>query len=177
MATNSIKLRDLGDHDLDSLVKLANNKNIWKNLRDVFPHPYTVQDGRNFISIVQKDKANIRRAIEANGEFVGMIGMFPQSDVNRFTAEMGYWLGEPYWGKGIMSKAIGLMCKHTFESTDMNRIFAAVFDYNKASAKVLEKNGFKYEGSGRQTVFKDGAFYDDHRYGLLKKEFILNTSA
>jgi len=172
MEEYTVKLRELRPQDLNLLVKLANNKEIWKNLRDVFPHPYTEEDGKNFIALVQSDKSKQRNAIEVNGQFAGMIGIFPQNDVNRYTAEIGYWLGEPYWGKGIMSKAINLICKDIFEKTDLNRIFAAVFSYNLGSARALEKNGFKYEGTGRQAVFKDGAFYDDHRWSILKEEFL-----
>lgn len=172
---NTIKLRSLTEADHPALVKLANNRKIWKNLRDMFPHPYTDDNGHAFIKIVAQDKKNLRSAIEVDGKFVGMIGVFPQDDVNKYTAEMGYWLGEPYWGKGIMSEAIRLKCKQVFESTEMNRIFAAVFSYNVASAKVLEKNGFEFEGIAKEAVFKDGAFCDEHRYALLKRDFSSNN--
>lgn len=168
---HQIKLRSLVDQDHTELVMLANNKKIWLNLRDIFPHPYSEIDGHVFMKIVNKDKINLRSVIDVNGKFAGMIGAFPQSDVYKFTAELGYWLGEPYWGRGIMTEAIRLKCKQVFEETNINRIFAAVFNYNKASAKTLEKNGFVYEGTARQAIFKDGAFCDELRYGLLKKDF------
>lgn len=170
--TTKISLRPLFDSDHKELVHLANNKKIWLNLRDVFPHPYTDQDGHGFIRLVKKDKNGMRSAIELNGKFAGMIGAFPQTDVNKFTAEIGYWLGEPYWGKGIMTEAIRLKCLEIFENTDINRVFAAVFAYNKASARILEKNGFQFEGTAKEAVFKDGAFHDEHRYALLRQDIL-----
>lgn len=171
-----VTLRTISDDDHTELVRLANNKKIWKNLRDIFPHPYGDEDGRFFIKLVRKDKTNLRSVIDVDGAFAGMIGAFPQTDVNKYTAEIGYWLGEPYWGKGIMTEAIRLKCKQVFETTETNRIFAAVFGFNKASAKILEKNGFQFEGISREAVFKDGEFCDELRYGLLKKEFVASKS-
>jgi len=166
-----VSLRSIRDDDHSELVRLANNKNIWKNLRDIFPHPYRDEDGTFFVKLVRKDDKNLRSVIDVDGLFAGMIGAFPQDDVNKYTAEIGYWLGEPYWGKGVMTEAIRLKCKQVFETTEINRIYAAVFGFNKASAKTLENNGFNHEGVAREAVFKDGVFCDEIRYGLLRKEF------
>jgi len=166
-----VSLRSFLDEDHTDLVKLANNRKIWQNLRDIFPHPYENEDGRFFIKLVRQDKKNLRSVIDVDGSFAGMIGAFLQVDVNKHNAELGYWLGEPYWGKGIITKAINLKCKQVFETTDVNRIFAAVFSYNLASMKVLQKNGFKQEGIGRQAIFKDGNFHDEHRFAILRSEF------
>lgn len=174
--SHKISLRSIADDDHAELVRLADNKKIWKNLRDIFPHPYGDEDGTFFIKLVRKDKTNLRSVIDVDGSFAGMIGAFPQTDVNKYTAEIGYWLGEPYWGKGVMTEAIRLKCKQVFETTEINRIFAAVFGFNKASAKTLEKNGFQFEGVAREAVFKDGEFYDELRYGLLKKEFVARNA-
>lgn len=171
-----VTLRSIDDADHSELVRLANNKKIWQNLRDIFPHPYGDEDGDFFIRLVRKDKKNLRSVIDVNGSFAGMIGAFPKDDVNKHTAELGYWLGEPYWGKGIITKAIGLKCKQVFSTTGVNRIFAAVFSYNIASMKVLEKNGFKQEGVGRQAIFKDGAYHDEHRYAILRSEYEVSIS-
>ena len=170
--SNIVTLRHIAESDHGELVRLANNKKIWKNLRDIFPHPYGDEDGTFFIKLVRKDKTNLRSVIDVDGSFAGMIGAFPQSDVNKYTAELGYWLGEPYWGKGIMTEAIRMKCKQVFETTEINRIYAAVFYYNKASAKTLEKNGFQLEGIAREAVYKDGVFCDELRYALLKNEFL-----
>lgn len=167
----SVKLRAISDKDHGELVRLANNKKIWLNLRDVFPHPYGDEDGRFFIKLVRQDKKNLRSVIDVDGSFAGMIGAFVQEDVYKRTAELGYWLGEPYWGKGIITKAIALTCKKVFESTDVHRIFAAVFSYNVPSMKVLEKNGFTPEGIGRDAIYKDGSFHDEHRYAILRSEY------
>ena len=166
-----ISLRSIKDEDHTELVRLANNKKIWQNLRDIFPHPYGDEDGRFFMKLVRQDKKNLRSVIDIDGAFAGMIGAFLQEDVYKHTAELGYWLGEPYWGKGIITKAINLKCKQVFETTEANRIFAAVFSYNIPSIKVLEKNGFKHEGIGKDAIFKDGSFYDEHRYALLRSEY------
>lgn len=166
----TVKLRTISDKDHADLVRLANNKKIWKNLRDIFPHPYGDEDGRFFMKLVRKDKKNLRSVIDVDGSFAGMIGAFLQEDVNKYTAELGYWLGEPYWGKGIITEAIRLKCDQVFDQTDVNRIFAKVFDYNIGSMKVLEKNGFTKEGVGREAVFKNGVFCDEHNYALLRSD-------
>jgi len=172
---HKITLRFIADEDHADLVRLANNKKIWQNLRDIFPHPYGDEDGRFFMKLVRQDKKNLRSVIDVDGTFAGMIGAFPQDDVNKYNAELGYWLGEPYWGKGIITEAIRLKCDQVFGTTDTNRIFAAVFSYNIASSKVLEKNGFKKEGIGRAAIYKDGAFHDEHRYSLLRNEHKLKV--
>jgi len=167
---HQVTLRAIVDEDHSNLVRLANNKKIWQNLRDIFPHPYGDEDGHFFMKLVQGDKKNLRSVIDVDGSFAGMIGAFLQDDVNKHNVELGYWLGEPYWGKGIITEAIKLKCDQVFETTEAHRIFAAVFSYNIGSMKALEKNGFKKEGIGRDAVFKDGAFYDEHRFSLLRNE-------
>lgn len=167
---HKVTLRSIVDEDHADLVRLANNKKIWLNLRDIFPHPYGDEDGRFFMKLVRQDKKNLRSVIDVDGSFVGMIGAFLQDDVYKHTAELGYWLGEPYWGKGIITEAIRLKCDQVFQQTDTHRIFAAVFSYNIASMKVLEKNGFTKEGVGRDAIFKDGSFHDEYRYAILRSD-------
>lgn len=166
-----ITLRAISEDDHSALVRLANNKKIWQNLRDVFPYPYGDEEGRFFMKLVRQDKKNLRSVIDVDGSFVGMIGAFLQDDVAKYTAELGYWLGEPFWGKGIMTEAIRLKCDQVFKQTEINRVFAKVFDYNIPSMKALEKNGFIKEGVGREAVFKDGVFCDDHNYALLRSDY------
>ncbi len=168
-SVDNIRLDSLREENLDALVAQANNKKIWMNLRDMFPHPYSIENGKGFISMVQNDKKNIRFAIKYGDAFAGMIGLFPQDDVYKYNAELGYWIGEEYWGKGIGTKAVQLVCEYCFSETDLNRIFASIFSYNKASMRVLEKNGFQNEGIGAKAVFKDGNFYDEVRYARIKE--------
>lgn len=165
-------LRELTEKDHTALVELANNKKIWSNLRDVFPHPYSAQDGHNFISMVHTDTNAKRFAIDYDSNFVGMIGMFPQGDVYRYNAELGYWIGEKYWGKGIGTSAVSLIVEYAFNKTEITRLYAGIFGYNKASAKILEKNNFRNEGIAKSTVFKDGEYHDEMRYAILKEEWI-----
>ncbi len=166
--TSVIRLRKLIKEDYPALAKQANNKKIWLNLRNVFPHPYSEEDAKNFISLAQGDEKNHRFAIIYKDAFAGMVGIFPQDDVYAFNAEIGYWIGEEFWGKGIGTEAVKLVCEFAFTETEIRRVFAGIFDYNKGSVRVLEKNGFEFEGVGRQAVFKDGAFYDELRYGRVK---------
>jgi len=163
-----VVLRQLLEPDKDALAEQANNKKIWLNLRNMFPHPYHLNDAENFITLVHSDDKNTRFAIEYDNDFAGMIGLFPQSDVYEFNAELGYWIGEKYWGKGIGTRAVELLCNYCFSETEIQRIFAGVFDYNQASMRVLEKNGFMKEGISKRAVFKDGKFHDEVRYAKLK---------
>jgi RimJ/RimL family protein N-acetyltransferase len=154
--------------DLSVLVKYANNFNIAKNLTDKFPHPYTRVDGEKFITFTGEFDPPTIFAIDVNGEAVGSIGVFPQSDVHRFNAEMGYWLAEPFWGKGIISEAIPRMVDYGFKTWDINRIFARPYGTNKASQRVLEKNGFVLEGFYRQTLVKNGELLDELIYAIRR---------
>jgi len=163
-----IILREIQKTDRLKLAEFANNKKIWLNLRDMMPFPYTLQDADNFIAMSQDREGKYRQAITFEGEFCGLIGIHFLSDVNRLSAEIGYWIGEPYWGKGIATKAISLMVDYGFENYDLVRIFASVFENNMASARVLEKNGFIYEGTGKKAVVKDGIIMDEHRYAITK---------
>lgn len=162
-------LREWRDTDAEAMARFANNSKIAKNLRDGFPHPYTVEDARAYIAGCKADTAGFARAIEAEGMAVGSIGIFPGHDVYRKSAELGYWLAEPYWGKGIMSHAVELICEVVFSEMDIVRIFAEPFAKNKASQRVLEKAGFVLEGIMRNSVYKNGEIQDSCIYALLKK--------
>jgi ribosomal-protein-alanine N-acetyltransferase len=163
-----IKLRKWRKSDLDSLVRYANNKNIADNLTDMFPYPYTRQDAEKFISYATSDTPNILFAIDVDGEAVGSIGIHPQTDIHRLNAELGYWLAEPYWGKGIISNAINKIVAYTFEHTEIERIFARPFGTNIASQKVLEKNNFRLEGRFEKTLIKCGELKDELIYAIRK---------
>lgn len=162
------KLRPWTIADLDDLVYFANNINIAKFLTDKFPHPYTKADGENFIGhATQGDPVNIF-AIEVEGKAAGGIGLHPSSDISRINAELGYWLAEPYWGNGIVTKAIIQIVEYGFKNFDINRIFARPFGNNIASQKVLQKAGFTLEARFEKTILKNGEYLDELFYAVRK---------
>ena len=165
------KIRSYSRSDKDALIKYANNINVSRNLRDSFPFPYTKKDAHEWLRIVCNQQIELNFAIANNEELIGGIGLMPQSDVYKFSAEIGYWLAEPFWGKGITSRAVIAMTKFAFDNFNFNRLFAAVFEGNPASMKVLENSGYKLEGTFRQTVFKEGIFKDQMMYSILREEF------
>jgi RimJ/RimL family protein N-acetyltransferase len=164
------QLRPFTIEDLDSLVKFANNFKIAKNLMDVFPHPYSVEDGKAFIERSSKNSPQTIFAIEVNGEAAGAIGLHPQFDVYRKNAELGYWLAEPYWGKGIITKAIIQTVDYGFSNLDITRIFARPFGHNMASQKALEKAGFILEARLEKTIFKNGEYTDELIYAVRRQQ-------
>ena len=142
------------------------------NLRDVFPCPYAPQDAATFVEscIRQEGRGQMCRAIEVDGEAAGSIGLFLGSDVYRRSAELGYWLGEPFWGRGIMTAAVETMCREGFAAWDIVRIHAEAFARNAASRRVLEKAGFALEGTLRRSVYKNGEMLDSCIYALVREE-------
>ena len=147
--------------DLDSLVLHANNINIWNNLRNYFPHPYTEQNGEEWLEKVIGVEPFINMAIDLDGAAVGGIGIGLNTDVYIMSAEISYWLGQPFWGQGIATEAIRQMVEYAFYYFDIVRIYAEVFENNKSSMRVLEKNGFYLEGVRRKAVLKNGVLMDD----------------
>ena len=158
------KLRKWNEADLNSLVKYANNWNVAKWLTNSFPHPYTQEDGKAYLSMIANDNPTKVFAIEVNGEAVGSIGIFPQSDLHEKSAEMGYWLAEACWGQGIMTKAIQEIVNYGFQTFDIVRIYARPFSTNLKSQRVLEKAGFVFEASLKKALFKKGEFMDELIY-------------
>jgi RimJ/RimL family protein N-acetyltransferase len=169
---DTVTLRPLTVADAARLADLANNPNVSINLRDGFPNPYTLADAERFISMCLKHEPAQVLAIEYNGEYVGNIGLHPGTDVYRKSAEIGYFIGEPYWSKGIMTRAVKLMIDYGFSHLDIVRIHTGVFEYNTASQKVLEKCGFKREGIFEKSVYKNKRLWDEVRYALVKLEDI-----
>jgi len=163
-----VKLRKWNEADLSSLVKYANNWNVAKWLTNGFPYPYTREDGKAYLSMIAEDNPVKVFAIEVNGETVGSIGIFPQSDIHEKNAEMGYWLAEEYWGQGIMTKAIEEIVEYGFQTFDIIRIFARPFSTNLKSRRVLEKAGFTLEAILKKTLFKNGEFMDEIIYAKRK---------
>ena len=142
---NELKLRPFKVSDSKRLAEFCNNKSIWDNLRDYMPFPYTEKNATEYIGYCQSKNPLLTFAIEFSGEFVDSIGLVRQTDVYKLTAEIGYWIGEPYWGLGITTKAVRLITEYGFNHLGLVRIYTGVFDFNKASQRVLEKAGFKLE--------------------------------
>jgi RimJ/RimL family protein N-acetyltransferase len=153
--------------DVDSLVEHANNRNIWINLRDRFPHPYTRADGRRFIRAARKMRPETFFAIAVDGQAAGGIGFVLQSDVDRVSAEIGYWLGEAYWGRGITSEAVAAVARYAIAQHGLTRVFALPYAHNQASCRVLEKAGFALEGRLRRSAIKDGQIVDQCQYAYI----------
>jgi RimJ/RimL family protein N-acetyltransferase len=165
-------LRPWDANDASSLIKHANNPRVAANLRDGFPHPYTPGDAQKWLDMVGKNKEDVILAIEVQGEAAGGIGLHGMKDVYRYNCEIGYWLSEIHWGKGIATEAVGAMVKFAFEQTQWLRLFASIFENNFASMRVLEKNGFTPEAIHRKAVMKGGKLWDDHMYALLKDQWL-----
>jgi RimJ/RimL family protein N-acetyltransferase len=162
------KLRPWSTNDISSLAKYADNYNISKFLRDAFPYPYDEEDAKAFIEFATSETPVNHFAIDIKGMAVGGIGIHPLADIYRKNAELGYWLAEPFWGKGIITKAIGEMVNYAFDTYDINRIFALPFGTNLASQRVLEKAGFKLEGKFEKTIFKNGEWIDELIYAVRR---------
>lgn len=164
-----ISLRQFTPNDKQALIELANNWNIAKNLRDGFPHPYTEKDADKFILDSMEATPTTRFCIEKDGVYVGNVGLHPDSDIYRMNAEIGYFIGEPFWGQGIATQAIKMMVEYGFNELKLHRIQAGVFDYNTRSRRVLENAGFEYEGRAKEAVFKNGAFFDELKFGIVNE--------
>ena len=166
----NVSLRPLVISDAETIARLGNNPKIAGYMRDVFPNPYHLENAITFVNNVKDQKPTKVFAILADGQQVGCCGIFPKEDVARMNAEVGYWIGEEYWGKGIATQALKLITAYGFDELGMNRIYASVFIPNKASARVLEKGGFTYEGTHRESVLKNGQYFDELFYSLLRKD-------
>jgi RimJ/RimL family protein N-acetyltransferase len=154
--------------DADALVEHADNRSVWLNLRDRFPHPYTRRDAREFLASVVGTRPETSFAIEVDGAAVGGIAFRVQTDVERIGAELGYWLGERYWGRGIATAAVRAVTEHALGAHDLRRVFALPFAHNRASARVLEKCGFELEGVLRASALKDGRVLDQLLYARIR---------
>jgi len=162
-------LREWQLTDKISLARNANNINVWNNVRDYFPHPYTETDAEQFIgNTLLKAKPSTDFAIVIDDKVVGGIGVVPQTDVERIAIEIGYWLGEDYWNKGIMTNAVKQMVAYVFENFPIVKIYASIFEFNDASKKVLEKAGFTLEAILKKSAIKNGKVIDLYYYGMIR---------
>ncbi len=158
--------------DAKDLAAALSNKKVQDNLRDGLPYPYTEQDGKEFISAMLSadESETFAFAITVDNMVIGSIGIFRQGNIHRQTAELGYYIAEEYWGKGIMTEAVKQICEYVFAKSDIIRIYAEPFANNIASCRVLEKVGFQYEGTLRSNAVKNGKVIDMEMYSLLKAE-------
>src|SRR6185295_553155 len=152
--------------DLASLVAYADNRKIWLNLRDRFPHPYTKRAGREFLHGMMMQRPETHFAIDVGGEAVGGIGFAMQHDVERVSSEIGYWLAEPFWGRGIATQALSAVTSYAIETHGFTRMFAVPFATNPASCRVLEKAGYVLEARLRRSAIKDGQVIDQLQYAF-----------
>jgi RimJ/RimL family protein N-acetyltransferase len=154
--------------DLDSLVRHANNPNIAARLRDRFPHPYTSEIGIAWLRHATAERPVVAFAIVVDGAAIGGIGFILGEDVERCSAEIGYWLGEEYWGRGIATDALRAITNHAFDAHSLTRVFAVPFADNVASCRVLEKVGFVREGTLRRSAIKSGIVRDQQMYAVVR---------
>ena len=161
-------VRSLRDADAARLARHANNRSVWLQLRDRFPHPYTIDDARRFIAFANQADPETEFAITVGDLAIGAIGVTLGKDVERCSAEVGYWIGEPYWRRGIATRALVGFTRHAFEAYDLERLYAVPFASNASSRRVLEKAGYRLEGRMRRSAIKDGAVKDQCLYAVLR---------
>ncbi|HEU4632176.1 MAG TPA: GNAT family protein [Gemmatimonadaceae bacterium] len=164
IVTAACRLRPLAPTDAESLARHANDRGIWLNLRDRFPHPYTLEDARSYIAHVAGQEPATSLAIEVDGSAVGGISLMPGHDIERVSAEIGYWIGRAYWGRGIATAAIRGATGYALTTLGFRRVFAVPFVRNAASVRALEKAGYVREGVMRRSAVKDGALLDQYLY-------------
>jgi len=162
------ELRPLVPEDALTLAQMANDISVWRNLRDMFPHPYTLEHAVGFIAHASTQSPPCHRAIVIDGQAVGTIGLKLGSDVERISAEVGYWLGAPYRGRGVMTEVIGAFTDEAFETFALTRIFALPFAHNVASCRALEKAGYVLEGVLRRACIKEGQVIDQRQYAKIR---------
>ncbi len=164
--------------DANDVAETLNNKKILDNLRDGIPYPYTVEDAKEFITAMLNadPETTFAFAITVDDKVIGSIGVFRQNNIHSRTAEMGYYIAEPYWGRGVGTCAVKQTCEYIFRHTDIIRIYAEPFAHNIASCRILEKSGFAYEGTLRKNAVKNGVVLDMKMYSILKENLALGYS-
>lgn len=164
-------VRDWRLDDAASLAQHANDQRIWVNLRDAFPHPYTIADAHAFLGAALAMAPRTWFAVTVEDRAVGGIGYTLRGDVERIGAEIGYWLGAAFWGRGIMTSALRAVTAYAFqEHADLRRIYAVPFATSTSSVRVLEKSGYRLEGRMRQSAIKNGNVLDQFMYAILREE-------
>ncbi|HET9864823.1 MAG TPA: GNAT family protein [Steroidobacteraceae bacterium] len=161
-------VREWEPADRPSLVSLANNRRVWLNLAHRFPHPYTGADADAWFGLLADMPRPTHWAIDVDGKAVGGIGIDIREGIHARNAMFGYWLGEPYWGRGIMTAAVRTTAEFVLDEFDLVRLESLVFEWNPASMRVLEKCGFQREGVMRKSVIKDGKIIDASMYARVR---------
>jgi RimJ/RimL family protein N-acetyltransferase len=160
-------IRPFRHDDAASITRYANNRKVWRNLRDLMPHPYAESDAHEFIGRALAAPRPTTFAIDVDATAVGGIGLRLREDIERIAAEVGYWLGEPFWGRGILSEAVPAFTHWALAEFQLTRVEAWVFEWNPASARVLEKSGYVLEGTLRRSAIKDGVVIDRWLYAFV----------
>ncbi len=161
-------IRSFEPDDVDSITKYASNRKVWAGLRDLFPYPYTRKDAISWLARVERDEIESHFAIASTDEVIGGIGITLGTDIHKLAGELGYWLGEPFWGRGITTRSVQTFTEYTFDNYDILRVFAHVYSNNMASARVLEKAGYVCEGRLHKYVIKDGKVLDMLVYAVVR---------
>jgi len=164
------RLRPWREGDEDALTRYASNRRIWNNVRDFFPHPYTPRDASSWVRSNKSYHQPNNFAVEVNGQAVGNVGFTVKDDIYRYNAEIGYWLGEEFWGQGIMTEAVPLVTNYIFENFQVNRVFACVLEGNTGSMRVLESAGYRPEAVLRKACVKNNQYLDEHIFAVLRAE-------
>ncbi len=173
----TFRLQTLRSADAPALARLANNKKIWDNVRDRMPYPFTLQDAEAFIhNVIRHDHALVRAIMLPGEVFAGTVGLHLQASPYEGSAELAYWLGEPFWGSGLASLAVRKLVELGFDQYNLRRIFARVYSFNKASVRVLEKNGFRCETVARAAILKNDKIWDELTFGLLQNEDVSSST-
>ena len=167
LTLKSCEVRSWRPKDAEPLARYADNRKIWLNLRDAFPHPYTSHDAREFIKSVHHRAPETTFAIAVGEEAVGSVGFVLRHDVERVSAEIGYWLAEPFWGRGIATEALVAMTDYAITTHKLTRVYALPFAWNAASCRVLEKAGYVLEGTLRRSAIKNGMITDQLQYAFV----------
>jgi len=170
LTLNTCAVRSWRSDDAPGIVRYANNYKIWSNLRDAFPHPYTAQHARDFIRSVKNRAPETTFAIAVDDQAVGSIGFVLHPDVERVSAEIGYWLAEPFWGRGIVTEALAATTKYAIAAHGLTRVYALPFASNAASCRVLEKAGYVLEARLRRSAITNGLVTDQMQYAFVVPE-------
>jgi len=168
---NGFILRGFVDEDRENLANFGNNPVVAAYLHDRFPHPYSLEDAETWIEINREQDPRTVFCIAGEAGCIGSIGLIVGEDVYRKSAEIGYWLAEPFWGKGIATKAVVALSRYAFEQLDLVRVFAGVFSTNPGSSRVLEKAGFRFEGIQHKSVIKNNRLLDQRLYAAINPKY------
>jgi RimJ/RimL family protein N-acetyltransferase len=167
LTLKSCEVRSWRTSDAEPLARHADNRKIWLNLRDAFPHPYTTQDAREFIRSVRNRAPETTFAIDVDGDPIGSVGFVLRHDVERVSAEIGYWLAEPFWGRGIATDALAATTDYAIATYQLTRVYALPFAWNAASCRVLEKVGYRLEARLHRSAIKNGVITDQMQYAFV----------